>query len=449
MSDELLTVVEGRLWFDGVDVVRLAGRVPTPFFLYSRRRLRGTLAAFSAAFSSRHPRARLFYASKACSNRWVLGEIRGAGIEVEVNSGGELRAALREGFAAGQVVFNGVAKTEAEIAEAARAGVCAVVADSLVELERIAIAARQARAHVRVAVRVDVRVPTLTHPGLETAHGGKAGIDRDDVAAAFTAAREAEWIDPVAVHLHIGSQITSVEPYRQALAVALDVVEEAEATLGAPLQALDAGGGFAVPYEAAPAGCRPADYFCSRLSPDDYAAAVCDLPRERRPDLELWLEPGRSLVASAAVLVTRVENEKVKGRRGPDGERTGDERWITVDAGFNTLLEHTNYRWYYRLLNASRAGAPADAPFRVGGPLCDGGDEFAGDGGTPYRELPAATGVGDVLTFLDTGAYTLEMMNPYNLRPRAAAYAVLGDGDVALVRRRETDADMTACDVLP
>ena len=190
------------------------------------------------------------------------------------------------------------------------------------------------------------------------------------------------------MHLHIGSQITSVEPYRQALAAALDIVEEVEAAAGVRLRFLNAGGGFAVPYREAPVTCHPSDYFCSLLTADDYAEVVGGGLEARRPDLELFLEPGRSIAATTAVLVSRVENEKTKGRRDAAGRRIGDERWLTVDAGFNTLLEHTNYHWYYRTVVANRAGEEADAEFRLAGPLCDGGDVFAGDADSAYRWFP-------------------------------------------------------------
>ena len=251
------------------------------------------------------------------------------------------------------------------------------------------------------------------------------------------------------MHLHIGSQITSVEPYRQAVAAALDIVAEVEAAAGVRLQFLNAGGGFAVPYREAPVTCHPSDYFCSLLSAADYAEVVGGELAARRPDLELFLEPGRSIAATTAVLVARIENEKTKGRRDAAGRRIGDERWVTVDAGFNTLLEHTNYHWYYRTIVASRAGEEADAEFRLAGPLCDGGDVFAGDADSPYRWFPPATAVGDVVAFLDAGAYTLEMMNPYNARPTAAAFAVTAAGELVQVRRRDTAEDLAAHDLVP
>ena len=168
----------------------------------------------------------------------------------------------------------------------------------------------------------------------------------------------------------------------------------------------------------------------------------------RRPSLKLLLEPGRSIAGNTALLVTSVENAKVKGVRDAAGRRVGDERWLTIDAGFNTLLEHTNYRWYYRTAVASRAAEAADTPFRLAGPLCDGGDVFAGDDDTPYRTFPAATAPGDVVVFFDAGAYTLEMMNPYNARPRAAAYAT-HEGGAELIRSADTLHDLIACDVEP
>jgi diaminopimelate decarboxylase len=144
--------------------------------------------------------------------------------------------------------------------------------------------------------------------------------------------------------------------------------------------------------------------------------------------------------------VSRVENEKVKGVRDASGTRIDEERWLTVDAGFNTLLEHTNYHWYYRAIVAGRAAQRNDGQFRLAGPLCDGGDVFAGDNNQLTRRLPAATTVGDVIVFFDAGAYSLEMMSQYNGRPRAAAYAVV-DGDVRQILERDSFDDLIAHDL--
>ncbi len=448
-TDGPLAVVAGRLVFDGLDLSELAAGRPTPFFVFSERRLQANIAAIVDAFRARHATTTVCYASKACSNLWFLREVLRSGIDIEVNSGGELRKALSVGFGPGQIIFNGVAKTRGEIDEAVRSGVRALMVDSLYELERIEEVAAAAGVVAPVAPRIDVYVPTMTHPGLETAHGGKAGIDRDDAVPAFRRAAASPHLDPVGLHVHIGSQITSVDPYRQAMAAALALVEEVEGAAGVKLRFLDAGGGFAVPYREGPVVCHPADYFCSRLTMEDYAETICTELERRRPDLRLVLEPGRSIAGTTAVLVSRVENEKTRGVRDARGRRVGDDRWITVDAGFNTLLEHHSYAWYYRAVVANRAGEPPDTEFRLAGPLCDGGDVYVGDGGSVYRVLPGATTVGDVVVFLDAGAYSLETMHPYNARPRAAAYAVLGDGRLELVRRADGDDDLVAHDVLP
>jgi diaminopimelate decarboxylase len=443
--DEDITVEGGHLVFDGVDVVDLARRVATPFFLFSSRRLRRNVSAMVEAFTSRHPDTEIFFASKACSNLWFLDQVRRAGINIEVNSGGELWKAQRVGFAPWQIVFNGVAKTRDEIGSAVQAGVRALVVDSVYELERIAEVAGALGVSAAVDLRVDVNVPTFTHPGLVTAHGGKAGIDLDDALAAFSFAFAHEALDPRGLHLHVGSQITGIEPYVAAVGKGLDLIE-AVAAGGLRLDHLNAGGGFAIPYREATV-CDPDDYFCAPLAINDYAVAVCGVIARRRPDLKLMLEPGRSIAGTTALLVTTIENTKVKGLRDAAGRRVGDECWLTVDAGSNTLLEHTNYGWYFRSVAASRADEPADAPFRLAGPLCDGGDVFAGDDDTPYRRFPAATAPGDVVVFFDVGAYSLEMMNPYNARPRAAAYAVQ-DGRVVPIRLADTLDDMVAADVV-
>jgi diaminopimelate decarboxylase len=445
-TDTLLTTREARLLFDGVDLVELAGRLATPFFLYSERKIAENAATLGEAFVRRHADTEVFFASKACSNLWFLRQVGKAGIGVEVNSGGELWKALRVGFAPQQIVFNGVAKMADELEQAARHGIRAVVVDSLGELERLDQAAAVAGRAANVLLRVDVQVPTHTRPEMQTAYGGKFGIDIDDAVATFRRAQELSGIDTRGLHLHIGSQITTLEPYVQAVETALDLVDEVERACGLRLECLDVGGGFAVPYKESRLKPDPTDYFYAPHGLDDYAEAVCAVLKRRRPDLKLLLEPGRSLSATAAVLVTRVECVKTKHLRGADGKRIGQERWLLVDAGWNTKLEVMAFSWYFPVRVASRAGEAADTPFRLAGPLCDSGDVFPGDDETPWRRFPSATTVGDVLALLNTGAYAFELMTDYNGRPRAGGYAVSG-GEVITIRRPETYDDLISHDV--
>jgi len=446
-----VTVAEGRLLFDGVDVAGLAGRVDTPFFLYSQRRIAANVARVRGAFAARHAAGRVFFAGKACSNLWFLEQVRAAGAGVEVNSGGELWKALRAGFAPEQVVFNGVAKSRAELEEAVEAGIAGIVADSLCELRRIDEIASVLGTPARVLPRVDVNVSGGTHPGLETASGGKAGIDAGDALEAFRLAVASRHLELAGLHLHIGSQITAVEPYLKALGVALDLVDEVERRLGVTLGALDLGGGFAVAYRERPL-TPDGDYFYTSLVVEDYAAAVCAEVARRRPALELWVEPGRAIAADTGILVTRVESEKTKRLRDQRGRVVAEDRWLLVDAGYNTFFDPVLYGWYYPLVSVSRPAAPADGRFRVAGPLCDGGDVYGGDDDTAYRRLPSASSQGDLLAFYDAGAYVLELMTPYNARPTAAAYAVIaGDEDekgaeVLRIRARQSREDLVALD---
>jgi len=440
-------VREGRLLFDGADVTALAERLPTPFFLFSGRQLRWNVESLRNTFARRHLDTELFYASKACSNLWFLRQVHASGINVEVNAGGELHRALVAGFAPDQIVFNGVAKTRAELREAVAAGIRAVAVDSLFELERLAGVAAALQRRAAVVLRVDVDVPTDTHPGMATSHGGKAGIDLDDALDGFRYAAAQPWLDVRGIHLHIGSQISEATPYVRAVETALDVVEQAEGAIGRRLEFLDAGGGFAVPYpQTADMREDVASLFGASRAADDYAAAICDTLERRRPDLKLFLEPGRAVAASAAILVSRIENQKRKRVRDERGTVIGEEQWLTCDAGYNTLLEHCLYDWYYPAAVASRAAEPHTAKFRLAGPLCDGGDVFVGDDGSQWRHFPAASGVGDVLAFANAGTYTLEMMQPCNAQPRAGAYAV-DHGRLLEIRRRETYDDMLALDV--
>jgi D-ornithine/D-lysine decarboxylase len=448
---DTVTVDGGRLHFDGVDVAGLAARVDTPFFLYSQRRIAANVARVRAAFSARHAASRVFFAGKACSNLWFLEQVRVAGAGVEVNSGGELWKALRAGFAPDQAVFNGVAKSRGEIEEAVRAGIAGIVADSLCELRRIDEVARDLGTPARVLPRVDVNVSGGTHPGLETSSGGKAGIDLGEAMEAFRLAAASPHLEVAGLHLHIGSQITAVEPYLRALEVALDLVDAVERELGVTLPALDLGGGFAVAYRERPLA-PDGDYFFAPLDLEDYAAAICAEVARRRPALELWVEPGRSIAADTAILVTRVESEKTKRLRDQLGRVVAEDRWLLVDAGYNTFFDPVLYGWYYPLVSVSRPEARAGGSFRVAGPLCDGGDVYGGDDDTAYRRLPAETAPGELLAFYDAGAYVLELMTPYNARPTAAAYAVVtgegsGEGaEVLRIRARQAREDLIALD---
>lgn len=170
-----LEVREGHLLLEGIDIVALAQQIETPFFVFSERELRWNIERLRNAFNRRHLDTEIFFASKACSNLWFLDRVRRSGINVEVNAGGELWKVLKVGFTPDQIVFNGVAKTRSEIGQAVDNGIRAIVVDSMYELERVAGVAQEYLTPANVSIRVDVNVETLTHPGMMTTHGAKAG----------------------------------------------------------------------------------------------------------------------------------------------------------------------------------------------------------------------------------------------------------------------------------
>jgi D-ornithine/D-lysine decarboxylase len=445
-TPELLGCAGENMSFEGMDVMELAKNTPTPFFLYSGPQLDRNIAAMGAAFKGRHPQTRIFYASKACSNLWFLDRVRRGGIDIEVNSGGELWKAKRAGFTPDQVVFNGNAKSEDEIAAALDPPIEAIVVDSVFELKRVESVAAERCVEARVALRVDLNIESQTHPGLRTSKGAKAGIDVNEAMAAYGLAAQLPNIKVVGMHYHIGSQITDVEPYVAALDRGLALIERIETAHCIRLEHVNIGGGFAIAYYDRTRD-EPPTYFEARHTLDDYADAVCAKLQATRPGLRLYLEPGRAIAGDTAVLLTRVEAEKTKFVED-DGGRIAREDWLMVDAGFNTILEHSSYHWYFRAVVANRCTKPPVRPFRLGGPLCDGGDVYVGDPGSVFRFLPTTTGVGDLIAFFDVGAYSLECMSAYNGRDQAGAYMVDESG-IRLIAERRTVRDFVRNEHFP
>lgn len=455
---DVLTIENGRLHMDGLDLVVTAEKLGSPLYVYSATQIEANVRRLRASFSRGSHITRIFYAAKACGSPTVLRLMRRLGVDIEVNSGGELQAALDAGFSPRQILFNGVAKTDDELRLAAELDIAAVVVDSLWELQRLAHIAAAAHRRVGVSLRLDVGVAPKTHPGLVTGGDAKAGIAMADAFAAFSQAAAEPSLRLLGVHFHVGSQVTSIEPHRLAVRAALDFLDRAEEACGVRVRHIDIGGGFAIPYTDKPLnGSHP--WFRNSLTPADYADAVFAELRGRRDDVQVFIEPGRYLVGNAAVLLSRVVSRKSKlqvsakgyggngsqanhessaadhggtsaqHERGVDGGAGLEEptytHWLFVDAGFNTLLSAVCYDWYYQCLVADRAAAPHGADFRLAGPLCDGGDVHPGDPGSSSRLLPGESTVGDLVAFLNVGAYTWDTRSAYNGRFPAGGFLLL------------------------
>jgi len=455
----------GRLWMDGHDLPALAEERGTPLYVYSAARIAGRARELRAVLAAIDRNTTLCFAAKALSAIKVLRLIREAGASVEVNSGGELYRAKLAGFPPDAIVFNGVAKSEAELAEALDPPIKAINVDSIFELTRLAQVARRLGRRARLALRVVPEVASGTSPGNQTGTAAtKFGILPQEIDGAIAILKaNADCLEAVGLHVHVGSQITESGPYLQAAQAMARHLTHLEAALGKRLAHVNLGGGFPLPYMHGAAstltGTHQGGLFAPPIGAAEIAAAL--LPALRRaigPEIEVILEPGRAMVGDTAVLLARVENVKDRA----------DGRWVYLDAGYNVLVESYTYKWYYHALSAAKLDE-ASAAFRMVGPLCDNGDAFfdvegehllARLAGEPRlaeardlleavlprlpgkRQLAASTAPGDVIAFLDTGAYTLDQMTPNNGRPRPEVGLIAASGAYDVMRRRDSYPDL-------
>lgn len=448
-----LDVRNHHLQISGADAVALADEYDTPLFVFSAPRIRENIARLSEA-ARHHPRLKLCYASKANNLLGVLRVVREAGIDVEVNSGGELFRALRAGFAPSQIEMNGLAKTEREIAEAIRAGIYAINIDSSFELDLVERVAESVGHRANVTVRLIAGVSTRSHIGLQTAlNTSKFGISPAEARQVMLrAVRSSRFINLAGIHIHVGSQTPDIEPYLQAFTAMWEHLLWLYRETGHRLSHINIGGGIPVNYlrdrrQAEEIGEGAREMLGATLSAaemiDATVGAVRRAAREAEAEhlldeLEIVMEPGRSVIADAGTLLTRVRNEKFR-------EETGEE-WLLADAGYNLMLSMVMYQWYYHAVDASRADEPHTSRYKMAGPLCDGGDvyfDLHGEGRLPdHRLLPENVGVGEVIAMLNTGAYTMSQMTAYNGRPLPAAVLVEEGGRVEVIRRRDSYDDL-------
>ena len=402
-----LARVGAELALDGHALTDLARRFGTPLFVYSRPAMRAALAAYETALQGR--RHLVCYAMKANSSLAVLQTFAQAGCGFDIVSGGELARVLAAGGEASKIVFSGVGKTRDEMRQALQAGVRCFNVESLGELDRLDEVARALGRRAPVSLRVNPDVDAGTHPYISTGlKGNKFGIAHGEALAAYRHAASLPGLQVQGIDCHIGSQITQIEPYLDALDRMLDLVEAVEAA-GIPLHHVDVGGGLGITYTDE----QPPD--ASVL----VAGVLQRLDARGHGHREVLFEPGRSLVGNAGVLLTEVLYLK------PGAEKN----FCIVDAAMNDLLRPALYQAWMAIEPCRLRSAPVQR-WDVVGPVCESGDWLGLD-----REL--AVQPGDVLAVLSAGAYGMAMAGNYNTRPRAAE--VMLDGDqVHLIRQRES-----------
>jgi diaminopimelate decarboxylase len=402
-----------ELYCESVSLKTLAATHGTPLYIYSTAMICARLQAFASAFHS-VPHT-VCYSVKANSTLGILRLVAGEGAGFDVVSGGELQRVLRVNKkAAAKVVFSGVGKTEAEMELALRSGILLFNIESASELSLLAQTATRLKKRAAVAVRVNPDVSAKTHPYISTGlHQHKFGVPIPEAHALYAQAAKELYLAVAGVSVHIGSQITDVASFQAALERVADLIRTLRSQ-GHDIRYIDAGGGLGISYK----GAQPS--FEKQIAA--YAKAVTRPLRGL--DLHLLLEPGRSIVGPAGVLLTRVLYRKTNYRK----------RFLIVDAAMNDLVRPSLYGAYHEIVpvvQSSQASETTD----VVGPICETGDFFARD-----RKLPLVN-EGDLLAILDVGAYGSVLGSNYNTRGRVAE--VLVDGKKAkVIRRAETFKDL-------
>ncbi len=408
----------GELVCESVSLRALADAVGTPAYVYSKAALVETFAAYDHALGAM-PHL-VCYAVKANSTLGVIAALAQAGAGADIVSGGELFRAVRAGVSPKRIIFSGVGKTRDEMRDALKADILMFNVESVSELRALDEEARTLGVRAPVALRVNPDVDPQTHPYIATGlRTSKFGIPIDQALTAYEEATRLPGLEVIGVDMHIGSQLTKSAPIADAVARLGKLVRTLRER-GIGIRVLDIGGGLGIRYrDETPPG------------PDDYTRALVPVLGEL--DVTVILEPGRSIVGNAGVLLTRVLYRK----------ETADKRFVVVDAAMNDLIRPALYGAYHEIRHVDEGRQAASLEtVDVVGPICESGDFLAKD-----RELPRPE-EGDLLAVMSAGAYASVMASNYNTRPRAAEALVEGNR-YTIVRRREALEDLVAGETVP
>jgi diaminopimelate decarboxylase len=432
---------EGMLFFEGVNLRSLVMKHGSPLFVFSERKILDNIRRIRSAFSAKIPKLRISYAVKAASSLRVLRTVREQGVGAEVSSEGEIFLALMAGFNPGNIIFNGPAKSDRELAIAAKLGLHCINLDSLDELERLNAVCKRLGKVARISFRFRPDVGAGTKMIQTGTAESKFGLGTADVIEAYgRAANLRDCLKIVGIHAHVGSQNTSLDSWADYVKKLTGLAARIKKEFQISIQHINIGGGLPAKYATDELNQPTPSHTKSVPSDEEIADTVAQaLSEGGARGLELIIEPGRRIVANAALLVTRVISTKTSG--GQD--------WIYVDAGFNTLPS-VRMPWYYHMLPITKADERELTPYRVAGPLCDGHDLFHDlDGeeqGLPslpkYRMLPRGFRAGHLLAILDVGAYSVDIMDNFNGRLLAGAAFIDKHGRTSVMRRHQTHEDL-------
>ncbi|MEN4046889.1 MULTISPECIES: diaminopimelate decarboxylase [Sulfurimonas] len=392
-----------------IDFKALADEYGTPLYVYDFDYMSAQYTELKEAFRGR--KSIIAYAVKANSNLSVVRHFAKMGSGADCVSIGEVRRALLAGIPAYKIIFSGVGKSDEEIREAIEKDILYINVESEAELDRVEAIAERLDKPSRISIRVNPNIDPQTHPYISTGlHDNKFGVDLSSAKRMYIKAKNSQYLDPVGIHFHIGSQLTQLQPIREAAEIVADLVRSLQA-IDIELKFFDVGGGLGVKYDNE-----------ETIKPYDYAQAI--LGTLTALDLTILCEPGRFLTANAGYFVTRVLYEK----------QNGDKKFVVVDGAMNDLLRPSLYNAYHKIEAITDNNGPV-REVDIVGPVCESGDFFAKN--YPLPELKR----NDLLVIHSAGAYGFGMGSNYNTRGRSAEVAV-ENSKARLIRKRECFEDL-------
>lgn len=393
-----------------INFKELANKYQTPYYVYDFNYITNQYEELKSAFRAR--KSLIAYAVKANSNLSVIKHLANLGAGADCVSIGEVKRALKVGIPSYKIIFSGVGKIDDEIRQALELDILMINVESDAELQRVEIIAKELGKVARISIRVNPNIDPKTHPYISTGlHENKFGVDIDTAKRMYIQCKNSDFLDPVGIHCHIGSQLTELQPIKEAVKIVADLVRNLKA-IKIELSFIDIGGGLGIIYK-------------NEKLIDTYEYAQSILETMFGLDITIICEPGRFIVGNSGIFVTKVLYEKINGNK----------RFVIVDGAMNDLIRPALYNAYHRIevLNANQDFSDCN----LVGPVCESGDFFAKNIQLPKTEH------NDLVAIYSAGAYGFTMSSNYNTRGKVAEIAI-EDGKDRLIRKRETFEDLIA-----
>ncbi|MCT7548676.1 diaminopimelate decarboxylase [Aliarcobacter butzleri] len=393
-----------------INFKELANKYQTPYYVYDFNYITNQYEELKSAFRAR--KSLIAYAVKANSNLSLIKHLANLGAGADCVSIGEVKRALKVGIPSYKIIFSGVGKIDDEIRQALELDILMINVESDAELQRVEIIAKELGKVARISIRVNPNIDPKTHPYISTGlHENKFGVDIDTAKRMYIQCKNSDFLDPVGIHCHIGSQLTELQPIKEAVKIVADLVRNLKA-IKIELSFIDIGGGLGIIYK-------------DEKLIDTYEYAQSILETMFGLDITIICEPGRFIVGNSGIFVTKVLYEKINGNK----------RFVIVDGAMNDLIRPALYNAYHKIevLNDNQDFSDCN----LVGPVCESGDFFAKNIQLPKTEH------NDLVAIYSAGAYGFTMSSNYNTRGKVAEIAI-EDGKDRLIRKRETFEDLIA-----